>query len=112
VGGSKTRQEWFDTSKFSAPVAPWAGGANNGWGNAGKDAVYIPGLENTNLSLFKSFALAPNEGARLEIRVESFNTFNHTEWNGVDTGFTDGNFGEVTSTSDPRELQFGAKILF
>ena len=112
VGGPRTRQSWFDTSAFSAPLAPWAGGGNNGWGNAGKDAVYIPGLQNTNLSLFKSFALAPNEGARLEIRFESFNTFNHTEWNGVDTGFTDGNFGEVTSTYDPRELQFGAKILF
>ena len=112
VGEPRTRQSWFDTSAFSAPLAPWAGGGNNGWGNAGKDAVYIPGLQNTNLSLFKSFALAPNEGARLEIRFESFNTFNHTEWNGVDTGFTDGNFGEVTSTYDPRELQFGAKILF
>jgi len=112
AGGAKTRQEWFKTGAFSAPVAPWAGGTNNGWGNAGKDAVYIPGLQNTNLSLFKSFALVPNEGARLEIRFESFNSFNHTEWNGVDTGFTDGNFGEVTSTYDPRELQFGAKFLF
>jgi hypothetical protein len=112
AGGGKTRQAWFNTKAFSAPVAPWNGGLNNGWGNAGKDAVYLPGLENTNLSLFKTFALVPNEGARLEIRFESFNTFNHTEWNGVDTGFTDGNFGEVTSTYDPRELQFGAKFLF
>ncbi|HUB17345.1 MAG TPA: carboxypeptidase regulatory-like domain-containing protein [Acidobacteriaceae bacterium] len=112
AGGPKTRQAWFNTRAFTAPVAPWNGGPNNGWGNAGKDAVYLPGLENTNLSLFKTFALVPNEGARLEIRFESFNTFNHTEWNGVDTGFTDGNFGEVTSTYDPRELQFGAKFLF
>ena len=51
-------------------------------------------------------------GPHLELRVETFNTFNHTQFNGVDTGFTDGNFGQVTSTYDPRELQFGGKFLF
>lgn len=44
--------------------------------------------------------------------METFNTFNHTEFNGVDTGFTDGNFGQVTSTYDPRELQFSGKLVF
>jgi hypothetical protein len=39
-------------------------------------------------------------------------TVNHTQFNGVDTGFTDGNFGQVTSTYDPRELQFGGKLVF
>jgi len=46
------------------------------------------------------------------LRAESYNTFNHTEWNNIDTGFTDGNFGQVTSTYDPRVFQFGAKFLF
>jgi hypothetical protein len=48
----------------------------------------------------------------MQFRAESFNTFNHTEFNGVDTGSTDSNFGQVTSTYDPRELQFGLKLLF
>jgi hypothetical protein len=30
----------------------------------------------------------------------------------VDGGSNDGNFGQVTSTSDPRVLQFGAKFIF
>ena len=110
VSRPKTRAEWFDTGVWSAPVAPWAGGS--GWGDAGKDKVYIPGLENTNLSLFKTFALMPNERAKLQIRFESFNTFNHTEWSGVSTSFPSGNFGEVTSTSDPRVMQFGGKFEF
>ena len=111
ISRTKTRAAWF-TGNFSAPVAPWLGGTSNGWGNVGKDAVYLPGLENTNLSLFKTFGLTPSERAKLEIRFESFNTFNHTEWSGVSTSFTSGNFGQVTSTSDPRTMQFGGKIEF
>lgn len=112
AGGPKTRAEWFNTAAYSAPVAPWNGGANSGFGSAGKDAVVGPGLFNWNLSLFKSFGLGSHEGTRLEFRVETFNTFNHTEFQNLDTGFTDGNFGQVTSTYDPRVLQFGGKFMF
>lgn len=112
VGGPKTRAEWFNTGAFSAPIAPWNGGSNNGFGTAGRNAVVGPGLNNWNLSLFKSFALTHSEATRLEFRVESYNTFNHTQFNGLDLGFTDGNFGQVTSANDPRVLQFGGKFLF
>jgi hypothetical protein len=112
VSGPKTRQEWFNTKAYTAPLAPWAGGTNNGFGTAGKDNVIGPGLFNWNASVFKSFALTSHEGPRIEIRVESFNTFNHTEFQNLDLGFTDGNFGQVTSALDPRTLQFGGKFLF
>ena len=108
----KTVSQWFNTGAFAAPVAPWNGGTNQGFGTAGKDAVVGPGLFNWNLALFKSFPFTGKENPHLELRVETFNTFNHTEFNGVDTGFTDGNFGQVTSTFDPREFQFGGKIVF
>src|SRR5439155_1445387 len=39
-------------------------------------------------------------------------TYNHTEFNCVDTGSNDANFGHVTSTYDPRVLQLGAKFSF
>ena len=112
VSGPKTQKEWFNTAAFVAPTAPWAGGGNNGFGNAGRNAVTGPGLANWNLSLFKSFALTQNEGTRIEIRAESYNTFNHTEFSGLDLGKTDGNFGQVTSANDPRVFQFGGKLLF
>jgi hypothetical protein len=108
----KTQKAWFNTSAFTAPTAPWNGGGNNGFGTSGRNAVRGPGLDNWNLSLFKSFAMTQHEGTRLEIRVESYNTFNHTEFSGLDLGFTDGNFGQVTSANDPRVLQFGGKFLF
>ena len=103
---------WFSTASFADPTAPWNGGRNQGWGNAAKDSVVGPGLFNWNLSLFKSIALASREGPRIELRFESFNTLNHTEFSGVDTGSHDGNFGHVTNTYDPRVLQLGGKFVF
>src|SRR6185437_15593883 len=106
----KTVDEWFDPSAFAAPKAPWAGGTTQGFGNARKDAIVGPGLFNFNLSLFKTFSVT--ERVKFELRFESFNTFNHTEFNGIDTNSSDGNFGAVTTTYDPRVLQLGGKISF
>jgi hypothetical protein len=108
----KQQTAWFNTSAFASPVAPWNGGANEGFGNAGKDAVVLPGRLRFDMSLFKTIALTPHEGPSLELRFESFNTFNHTQFDGVDAGSTDGNFGQVTSAYDPRVLQLGAKFHF
>ena len=108
----KTQAEWFNTGAYAAPLAPWAGGTNDGFGTAGKDSAVGPGLFNWNLALFKSFPFTGKESPHLELRAETFNTFNHTEFQNVDTGQTDSNFGQVTSTYDPREFQFGAKIVF
>jgi hypothetical protein len=109
----KKRAAWFDTSAFASPTAPWNGGINQGFGNARKDSIVLPGRFNFNLSLFKSIPLsASHEGPNLELRFESFNAFNHTQFNGIDSGSTDSNFGEVTSAYDPRVLQLGAKFRF
>jgi hypothetical protein len=111
VSYPKSRTAWFSTSSFANPVAPWNGGPNEGFGNAGRDAVVGPGLFNFNMSLFKTITFREG-GPRLELRFESFNTFNHTEFNGIDTGTADANFGQVTSAYDPRVLQLGAKFSF
>ena len=107
----KKRTAWFDNSAFASPVAPWNGGATQGFGTAGKDAIVLPGRVNFNLSLFKTIEFKP-EGLALELRFESFNTFNHTQFNGIDSGSTDPNFGQITSAHDPRVLQLGAKLHF
>ncbi len=112
VSYPKNRLAWFNTAAFASPVAPWNGGPNQGFGSAGKDAIVLPGRLNFNLSLFKTIPLTPHEGPSLELRVETFNTFNHTQFNGIDSGSTDGNFGQITSAYDPRTLQLGAKFHF
>ncbi len=110
VSYPKTQQNWFSTSSFAAPTPAWAGGANQGFGDAHKDAVVGPGRLNFDTSLYKSFALT--EGMHVEMRFESFNTFNHTEFNGVNESLGAGQFGQVTSTWDPRVLELGGKFVF
>ncbi|MEO8737666.1 MAG: carboxypeptidase-like regulatory domain-containing protein [Edaphobacter sp.] len=113
--GPKTQKHYFNTAAFSAPAPAWTNanpsGINAGFGNSGKDKVVGPGRFNTNLSLFKTFPIV-KEGLRLQIRAESYNTFNHTQFQNLDSGFTDGNFGQVTTAWDARSFQFGGKLLF
>jgi hypothetical protein len=101
----QTVGSWFSPSSFSLPVA-------GQWGTLTKGAIRAPGRDNWNLSLFKNFMINEARGTRLELRVESFNTWNHTQFNGVSTTFTSSNFGAVTSTWDPRVFQMGAKFIF
>jgi hypothetical protein len=110
VGYPKKQAEWFNTAQFSAPVPVWLGGPNQGFGNAGKDSIVGPGRVNFTTSLYKSFAIT--ERAHVELRFESFNTFNHFEFNDVQTQYEQGNFGAVTSAYDPRVLELGGKFSF
>jgi len=100
----------FDTAVFSNPTAAWAGGANQGFGSGGKDSIPGPNRVNFTTSLYKAFAFT--EKARFEFRAESFNTFNHTEPNGVGNTLGNSNFGKVTSFYDPRALELGGKFIF
>jgi hypothetical protein len=112
VSYPKTINAWFSTSSFSDPVAPWNGGPNQGFGNARKDAVKGPGIQNWNISLFKSIPFRTEGLPRLDLRFESFNTFNHMNPQGVNLNNHDSNFGHVTSDYGPRTLQLGGKIVF
>jgi len=94
---------WFDNTSFTAPTP----GVNLGFGDTRKDTVVGPGRVNFTTSMYKTFDFG--ERAKFEFRAESFNTFNHTEFNAVNGSYNGGN---VTGTSDPRVLQFGGKLSF
>ena len=51
-------------------------------------------------------------GSRLQFRFESFNAFNHTQWNAPQTNVSNPNFGRVTGTRHARINQIGLKLLF
>ena len=106
----KTQKQWFDTTQFTAPLPAWAGGPNQGFGNAGRDSIVGPGRANFTTSLYKTFQFT--EHANFQFRAETFNTFNHTQFNGVSNSLGSGNFGQVTSTWDPRVIELGAKLSF
>jgi hypothetical protein len=107
-----TKSAWMSTSSFSDPTAPWNGGGNQGFGNSGKDAVVGPGLVNLNLTLTKNIQLTGHEGPNIELRFESFNTLNHTQWGSIDSANHDGNFGQVTGVYSNRILELGGKLHF
>jgi hypothetical protein len=106
----KSRNQWFNPAQFSQPLAVWAGGQNQGFGDSGKDAIVGPGRVNFTTSLYKSFAITEHDS--FQFRAESFNTFNHTEFNGLVTSFNASNAGQLNSTWDPRNFQFGGKLIF
>ena len=125
--GTTSGYQWVSASNFSQPVASWDGGPNLGFGNAGKDVVVGPGRTNFTTALYKSFAIT--ERAHFELRAESFNTFNHTQFNAINNGLNfslmqgadprlpgsyapASNFGFVTGAQDPREFEFGGKFIF
>ncbi|HEY3704242.1 MAG TPA: TonB-dependent receptor [Terracidiphilus sp.] len=108
----KKQTAWFSTNSFADPAAPWDGGPNQGFGNARKDSVLGPGLLNFNLSLLKNIPLSANERTAIQLRFDSFNTFNHVNWTSVDVNNHDGNFGQVTADYGPRILELGGKFTF
>jgi len=99
----KTRTQWFSTSSFQKP-GPLQ------WGTSARNTVLTPGRNNWNMAMFKAFQFT--ERARFEFRLETFNTFNHTQLSGLSTGVTNTDFGQLNGAASPRILQLGAKILF
>jgi len=111
----KTVNQWFDPAAFTAPACVTGPDC---YGNAGFDALRGPGRDDWNLSLFKNFVISEERGSRVEFRVETFNTWNHTQFEGdannggISINQGSSNFGAVTSAFDPREFQFGLKLFF
>jgi hypothetical protein len=96
---------WFNPAAFVDPAV-------GSFGDAKHNSLRGPGRDNWNISLFKSFVISESRGSRFELRVESFNTWNHTEFNQVSNQLGSSNFGQVTSAFDPRIFQLGGKLYF
>jgi hypothetical protein len=68
-------------------------------------------INNIDISVIKNIPIV--ERLTAQLRVESFNAFNHTIFNGPDTGATSGNFGRITSASNlPRTYQLALRLRF
>jgi len=98
-----THFQYFDPTAFT-------GTAPGVWGNLGHNALRGPGRDNWNISLFKTFTFT--ETAGLQLRLETFNTFNHTQFQNVSNALGDGRFGQFTSAYPARILQLGGKVYF
>jgi carboxypeptidase family protein len=109
---------WLNPAAFVAPAVGTVG-------NIRRNAFRGPGINNWDISLFKNINFS--ESRYIQLRLETFNTFNHTQPALVNTTFTapgegqpvDGhatsqgaNSGNISGYRNPRNVQLGIKLYF
>jgi len=112
--GSRTFSQFFNTSCFYEPDTNIGPGSNNTGlvGSAAYNLIEGPGIDNFDFALIKNGTIWERHNVSYQFRGEFFNFFNHPSFNGIDTGVTDGAFGQVNSAVSPRNIQLGLKIIF
>ena len=132
---------WYDPSVLVQPTFTQllANNQPGMFGTMGRNVLTGPGRNNTDLALLKNFSLpwVRNEHSTLQLRLETFNTFNHTQFNSIKTGCdgsmtttppdangisydipafgkscAGGDTGQVNGAWSPRVMQFGLKFIF
>ncbi len=122
-----TGNYWFNPTDFVIPDS-FSGSdipslSSLTYGTLPRNAFRGPDRTNLDLALAKAFNLG--ERWKAELRLEAFNVFNHAEFynpgcapgvNGIPScnllSPTNGNFGQISATYDPRLLQIALRIQF
>ena len=126
MGTAENRTAWF-TPTVTGPNADFTQAPLGQFGNESRDRYHGPGINNTNMILAKNFALARDGAVRLQLRMESDNVFNHTQFSNPASTFATTTAGEsatapgtlsldgagqITSAAAARQTQLAAKIYF
>jgi hypothetical protein len=101
--GQRSIARWFNTSAFAQP-------AIYTFGNSGRNIVRAPGLFDMDFSLMRNFSL--NERFKLEVRAESVNALNHTNFSAPGGVFGTAAFGVISAAGPARTNQVGARLAF
>lgn len=105
IPSARTRLKWFETGAFALVPA----GVTRP-GNSPRGVITGPGYQKWDVTLSKTFKFT--EDWNLQFRAEAYNVFNHTNFSGLNTSFGSTTFGQVTSTRDPRLIQFALKLSY
>ena len=89
--GGGSSQAFFNAACF-APAPKGSVGVDSGW-----NRLRGPGYNNWDISVFKKFHWAKEESRYLQLRLETFNAFNHTEWGGVNVNAVFNTVGQITN---------------
>ena len=107
---------WFDTSLFKRPTG------RGDYGNAPRNAVRKPGINNWNLALFKNIGLGGRRS--VQYRLEAYNVLNSVQFQDIDRtarfdpagNQINANFGTAIGISNPtrppRILQMALRFNF
>jgi hypothetical protein len=102
----RTVQNWFSRSGVVAPTDP-----SQPFGNAPRNAYRGPTVWEVNFAASKRFPM-PWRSGNLEFRAEFFNLLNRTNFRAPNGNISSPAFGTITTTYDPRIIQFGLKLSF
>jgi hypothetical protein len=102
----RTVQNWFNRNNVVIPTDP-----SQPFGNAPRNALHGPNLWQVDFVASKRFDF-PWRQSGLEFRAEFFNLFNRTNFRAPNGNRSSAAFGTITSTYDPRIIQFGVKLNF
>lgn len=126
IGAPHSFNQWFNTSVFKSPTQVQVDQATGqvtalSNGNAPKVLFFLPGVSDFDTALFKNMPLG-ERGAVLQFRLETYNTLNHPEFDGVNTSaqFPTVNssaqqntgFGQIDHSAGPRQLQLALRLNF
>jgi carboxypeptidase family protein len=109
----RTFDRYFNPNVFALPAKGQIGTAWNG------AAFYGPGVNNWDIAVAKHFRFG--EGVDAQLRVETYNTFNHPQWSGVNsTALFDPSTGDqvnaalgrITADRGPRLMQLALRVGF
>ena len=102
--GERSISKWFDASGYSVP-APFT------YGDSARNLLFGPGDIVFDVSFLKTTSI--KERVRTEFRAEFFNFPNHANFGNPGANISvPGSLGRITSAGDPRQIQFGLKLLF
>jgi hypothetical protein len=105
-GNPRNGQPYFNPTAFSD-------NALGTLGNASRRSFYGPGALNFDIALLRNFKFS--EAKSLQFRLETFNTFNHTQFFGpasVEGNADNALFGRVISAQPPRLVQIALKFTY
>lgn len=107
-GVARTDNEWFNTASFQT-AAPFTLPTDS----VSEPNCRGPGMVNFNTSLMRNIVY--RERYTLQLRFESYNTFNHPLLQASGTNTTIVNspqFGQIVTGGNPRNLQAGVRLFF
>jgi hypothetical protein len=125
---SKTKSQWFNPNAFSVPpcynstgnfvCTTWTSSMPTSYasyGNSGYDMLRGPYYQSWDMSLQKNIKWM--ERYNLQLRADSFNIFNHPNFQTPNNNISNSNVGTITATSgtpsyQQRTLEFAMKFNF
>lgn len=100
----------------AAPALRFGPPAQKSFGNAGLNILRGPGINNWDISIYRQIKI--QERHNLQLRLETYNTFNHTQFSNVNRTARfdaqqqqiDATFLLPTSARSPRRIQLAARL--